>query len=149
MTHNFQTFPELTNSQMQMYYFDSPHKQITEDFQALVTKVHDGDTITLRWKERDFDFPLRLSNIAAPELSEPEGNASQSWLEAQLLNQDVDIVINPKNRVEKWGRLLGNVICRGLNVGEQSIFTGHSVSWTQRNDGKITDFSKEMNKKWF
>jgi len=45
MAHDFKKFPELTNNQMQIYYFESPHKQITEDFKARVVDVHDGDTI--------------------------------------------------------------------------------------------------------
>jgi endonuclease YncB( thermonuclease family) len=66
--HNFKDFPELTNAQMSDFYFDSPHKQITADFRALVVKVHDGDTITLRVEWRNFDFPLRFLDINAPEL---------------------------------------------------------------------------------
>ena len=73
MAHDFVKFPELTNSQMDLYYFESPHKQLSEDFQAEVVKVHDGDTITLRCAERSFDFPLRIINIAAPELNQDGG----------------------------------------------------------------------------
>ena len=36
MVHDFKAFPELTNSQMDLYYWDSPHKQITDDFDAVV-----------------------------------------------------------------------------------------------------------------
>ena len=145
--HDFKNFPELTNSQMQIYYFDSPHRQITEDFEAEVVKVHDGDTITLRWKERNFDFPIRFINIAAPELKGPlskteqEGaRESQKWLEERILNQKVDIVITNTNRVDKWGRLLGNVVFNGIDVGEESIFFGHSKPWEQRGEGLIPDF---------
>ena len=45
MPHDFKLFPELTNSQMQIYYWDSPHKQITKNFMAKVLRVKDGDTI--------------------------------------------------------------------------------------------------------
>ena len=53
MAHDFKQFPELTNSQMVMYYFQSPHKQITEPFEAKVVKVTDGDTIRVLWAERE------------------------------------------------------------------------------------------------
>lgn len=142
--HNFQQFPELTDEQMEFYYFNSPHKQIFENFRARVVKVHDGDTITLRWSERDFDFPLRFANIAAPELKELGGEESQRWLEQKLLNEEVDIIINPDNRVEKWGRLLGNVELLGIDIGEESIFNNKSVAWENRNDGKIKELESML-----
>ena len=120
MGHDFKRFPELTNNQMQFYYFESPHKQIDEDFLAKVIKVTDGDTILVRWQERDFDFPVRLANIQAPELKEG-GITSKKWLESKINNQEVEILINPYNRVGKWGRILGEVLFRGVNLNEESL----------------------------
>ena len=122
---------------MELYYWDSPHKQIFEDFEAEVIKVHDGDTITVKWQERDFNFPVRFSNISAPELNESGGAEAQSWLESQILGENVVVRINPKNRVEKWGRLLGTILHRGLDMGEAQIIRGISTPWEKRNDGKI------------
>ena len=103
--HDWKRFPELADHELDIYYFQSPHKQIFEDFHAKVVKVHDGDTVTLRWSERDFDFPLRFINIAAPEMREPDkktpiqaGQESQQWLENKLLDQEVLIKINPYQR---------------------------------------------------
>ena len=146
--HDFKTFPELTDSQMDFYYFNSPHKQIFENFRARVTKVHDGDTITLNWPERDFEFPIRFSNIAAPELKDNGGEDSQIWLENKLLNQEVDIIIDKKNRVEKWGRLLGRVEFMGIDIGEESIFNNKSVAWANRNDGKIKTIDSMLRGVW-
>jgi len=139
MPHDFNRFPELTNSQMDFYYFASPHKQITEDFTGTVVKVTDGDTIRVKWRERDFDFPVRFFDNAAPELDELGGRESQSWLEKKILGEEVDIIINPDLRVEKWGRLLGRVIFKGIDIGEESIMFGKSVSWEDRDDGKIPE----------
>jgi endonuclease YncB( thermonuclease family) len=145
MPHDFVRFPELTNGQMAVYYFDSPHKQILESFCCLVTKVHDGDTIRVKWSERDFDFPVRFINIAAPELKDAGGKASQSWLESQLLGKEIDIGINPGLRVEKWGRLLGYIMLDGMDMGNESNLAGHSVPWEQRNNGLVKDPIKELN----
>ena len=140
MSHDFKRFPELTNSQLDLYYFSSPHRQITEDFTAKVVKVHDGDSITLQWKERDFNFPIRLINIQAPELKDElgspsgAGKSSQRWLEELVLNEMVSIQIDPVVRVDKWGRLLGYVVMGGMDVGEQSMHTGHSIPWEMRED---------------
>jgi len=134
MEHNFKQFPELTNSQMQLYYFESPHKQILEGFNAKVVGVHDGDTIRVKWTERDFDFPIRFSNILAAEMNEEGGKESQSWLESQILGEEVEIVINKKNRVGKWGRLLGQVRHKGFDMGELSIQNDKSTNLVTEKD---------------
>jgi len=144
MAHDFKRFPELTNSQLDIYYFESPHKQIFEDFRCEVIKVHDGDTITVRWFERDFDFPIRLLGIDAPELSEEKGAESKYWLESLILNKKVDIEIDPKNRVEKYGRLLGNIIFNGINLGEEEVNLGKAKPFAQRTEGKIPELNKEL-----
>ncbi len=134
MAHDFKQFPELTNSQMAFYYFDSPHQQITEDFWAKVVKVTDGDTIRVSVDFRDFDFPIRFSNILAAELNEEGGKESQSWLEKQILGEEIEIIVNPKNRVGKWGRLLGQIRHLGFDMGELSIQNNKSTNLTEEKD---------------
>ena len=131
MGHDFKRFPELTNNQMQFYYFESPHKQITEDFLAKVKRVVDGDTIIVKWQERDFDFPVRLADIQAPELKEG-GLESKKWLEGKIKDKEVEILINPYNRVGKWGRILGEVLHRGMNLNELSIQEGMAIPFGEQ-----------------
>ena len=134
MAHDFKKFPELTNSQIGLYYFDSPHKQIAEDFWAKVVRVKDGDTIQVKADFRDFDFPIRFSNILAAELNEKGGIESQKWLSSQILGKEVEIIINPKNRVGKWGRLLGRVRYLGFDIGELSIQNNKSINLDEEQD---------------
>ena len=136
MAHDFKNYPELTNSQAQMYYWESPHKQIFSDFIGKVVKVHDGDTITLSTSFRDFVFPLRFLNTNAPELSEEGGHEARDHLEGILLGQEVEIKIDPKQRVGKWGRLLGEVMFKGMNMNEEMMRSGFSTTFEQRNEGK-------------
>ncbi len=131
MAHDFKRFPELTNSQMQFYYFESPHRQITEDFWGKVTDVHDGDTIKVKWSEREKPVIVRLLGIAAAELDEIGGKESQSWLEEQILGEYIQVKIEPKLRVEKWGRILGNIISFGMNINQLSIESGYSDVFTR------------------
>lgn len=128
MAHDFKRFPELTNSQLDIYYFDSPHKQITEDFRARVVKVIDGDTVRVVVDFRDFDFPIRMERIGAPELDEIGGPESQRWLSQRVMGKDVDIIMSPK-RVEKWGRLLGDIVVGGESMSEASMREGKSVDF--------------------
>ncbi len=126
MAHDFKRFPELTNSQMPLYYFNSPHRQITEGFLAKVIRIIDGDTIRVKWDERNFDFPVRLLNIDAPELDEG-GLESALWLKNEILGEEVYVTIDRKQRVEKWGRLLGEIIHMGRNINQLSLELNHSI----------------------
>ena len=138
MEHDFKNYPELTNSQMRMFYFDSPHKQITDDFEAEVVKVTDGDTIRVMTDFRDFNFPVRFLNIDAPEITKGKnefgGKESQQWLSKMVLGKQIKVLIDEDNRVEKWGRLLGEVLVDGLNVGELSLANGYSTKFEDRVD---------------
>ena len=131
MAHNFKLWPELTNNQMQIYYFESPHKQILAPFIAKVVKVTDGDTIRVLWAERDFNFPVRMAELAAPELSERGGLDSQKFMSNEILGEEVEI-IPTKSRVEKWGRLLANVMFLGMDMSRLSIDNGKAISWKDR-----------------
>jgi len=132
--HDFKRFPELTNRQMEIYYFESPHKQITEDFRAKVIKVTDGDTIRVLWDERDFDFPIRLSDISAPEMNEKGGKEGRDWLAERILGEEVNILINMDNRISRWGRILGEVIHKGLSMNQAIVDAGLAVPWEQRKE---------------
>ena len=134
MAHDFIKFPELTNNQMNMYYFDSPHTQIAEDFWAKVIKVTDGDTITVSAPFRDFNFPIRFSNIMAKEMSEG-GKEGRDHLKELILDAEVEILIDKKNRVGKYGRILGRVQHRGFDIGEQMINDGFAVGVWQEQMG--------------
>lgn len=137
MPHDFKQFPELTNTQAHFYMWSSPHTQIFEDFGAQISRVIDGDTVMVRWSQRDFDFPVRFSNIAAPEKDELGGIASKNWLKSRVQGKYVLVRIDYTNRVEKWGRLLGTIEFGGMDVGLESVLMGHSTEWERRNEGKI------------
>lgn len=147
MPWDFKEFPELPNKELDFYYWQSPHKQLFERFDAEVIRVPDADTIVVRIPERDFDFPVRIANISAREIKEKperdtshqlsaEGIDAQEWLENLLLGKTVTI-IPTKTRVEKWGRLLAKVEYQGIDVGLDEFWHGMSIPWANRIDGRI------------
>lgn len=147
--HDYTKFPELTNTQLNDFGFASPHKQITEDFRATVVRVHDGDTITLRTTFRDFDFPLRMLNIDSKELNEG-GEEAGEWLRTKILNQSVTILIDSKQRVGKYGRLLGIVLFNGMDVGEEELYLGLAKPFGSKDEGKIDKQNKIFAlRQWF
>jgi len=147
--HDFKNFPELTNSQMPIYYVESPHKQILSNFNATIEKVHDGDTVTLDWEERNFSFPLRVKDIDAPELNAVGGHESKRYLQDLIEGEDVEIIIDPKNRVEKWGRLLGDINFKGTLISEDMIRIGLASPFERRREGEIVNANRIFNiDKW-
>lgn len=131
--HDFKEFPELSNRQIQEQQFLSPHIQFIDDFEATVVKVHDGDTVTLSHPSRDFVFPLRLIGLDAPEMN-AGGEEARDWLKAKILNERVLVQIDNKNRVDKYGRLLGRILHGGLDVGEEEIFLGLAKPFDERGE---------------
>ncbi len=147
--HDFQKNPELSNTQMEQLQFGSPHKQITEDFSAVVVKVHDGDTITVRAEFRDFDFPIRLLDIDSPELAEG-GEVTRDWLSSRILGAEVQVLIDPGNRVGKYGRLLGRILHRGMDVGQEELYLGLAVPFGQKKEGEPLPLEQVFSlKQWF
>jgi endonuclease YncB( thermonuclease family) len=139
--HDYKQYPELTNSQLSDFGFSSPHIQYAEDFDAVVVKVHDGDTVTLRTSDRGFDFPLRLLNIDAKELSEG-GDEARDWLSARLTGESVRVLIDKSQRVGKYGRLLGRILHHGLDVAEEMLGLGMVWSFDNRKEGQIPSIHK-------
>ena|SRR3990167_8382742 len=142
MARDWVNFPELRNSELPFYTFTSPHEQITDDFRAEVVKVHDGDTITVRWEKRNFDFPVRFLDIDAPEMNTPMGPVSKKWLEQRILGKKVEIEIEPSNRVEKWGRLLGRIRHNGSVIADEMLLLGLAKDFSRRHEGLFPPIDK-------
>lgn len=126
--HDFKRFPEIRNDEMDQFLFMSPHPQILENLLVKVVKVHDGDSIRVEWDRRDFDFPVRLRNIDAPELDTKEGILSRDWLAERILGEHVYLNIHPR-WIDWWGRLMAKVELGGIDIGEEMIMAGVAARW--------------------
>ena len=147
--HDYENYPELSNKQLQDIGFTSPFVQYTEDFRATVIKVYDGDTISVATPDRDFIFPIRMLKINSREMGEG-GEEAQVWLENQILNKEVDVLIDPENRVGKYGRLLGTIISQGLDVAQEQINLGLALPFGQEHEAEIPKQEKIFSEKqWF
>ena len=146
--HDYTNFPELTNRQIEEFGFTSPHVQITENFNAEVVRVHDGDTITVSTSFRDFIFPIRFLDIDAPEMNEG-GEEARDYVRGRILNKIVTVLINRKNRVDKWGRLLGRIIHGGSDIGEEELRLGIVTTFKNRREEQLPKMDKMFNiKQW-
>ena len=134
--HDYSRFPELSNQQISEFGITSPHKQIVADFEGEVIRVHDGDTVTMRTSFRDFDFPVRLLDIDAPEMNEG-GEVARDWLRERVLGKTVTIQVDKRQRVGKYGRLLGKVISGGFDVGLLLLQLGFVRKFGERTVGEF------------
>lgn len=147
--HDWVKYPELSNAEMETLELLSPHPQIKENFYATVVRVHDGDTITLSTTPRDFTFPLRFSDIDAPELN-AGGEVARDWLKTEIEGKEVEILIDPKNRVEKYGRLLGRVFYNGMVIGDIEMQLGYAKPYGFKLEGEVPPADKVFSlKQWF
>ena len=83
-----------------------------------VTKVHDGDTVTL--SSAGTSYQVRLDSIDAPELAQPFGGLSQSTLAKETLGKTVKVAYS---KTDQYGRIVGAVFtdsCRYVNLDQVS-----------------------------
>ena len=90
-------------------------------YKAFVTKVYDGDTITV---EVDLGFKtfvkgekIRLNRINTPEVrgeSREEGLKSRDYLRSLILNKEI-ILETMKDKKGKYGRYLGEIYVKDNN----------------------------------
>ena len=102
------------------------------EYKATVTKVYDGDTITV-----DFQLgfgiilksqKIRLLGINTPEVrgeSKPEGLISRDALRARILGKVITIKTS-KDKKGKFGRWLGEVFIEEENINQWLITEGHA-----------------------
>jgi|TARA_R100000501_G_C2597182_1_gene95347 endonuclease YncB( thermonuclease family) len=147
LEHDFKNFPELSTEQMNTIYFESPHKQIFEDFKARVVKVTDGDTVRLETDFRDFKFPLRIRDIDAPELNQEMGIEAKAHLTELIEGEEVEILIDPTRRLEKWGRLLGDIVHNGIQMSEEMERQGFAIPFNRRREGQFEPVERIFNEK--
>ena len=107
------------------------------EYRAIVTKVYDGDTITV---SLDLGFgvwikgeKVRLASINAPEVrgaSRPLGIISRDYLRELILNKEVTITTY-KDKKGKYGRYIGNIFLKKgdteILVNDLMVKEGHAI----------------------
>jgi micrococcal nuclease len=104
-------------------------------YNALVTKVYDGDTITV---EIDLGFKtfvkgekIRLSRINAPEVrgeSREEGLKSRDYLRSLIMDKKI-LLETMRDKKGKYGRYLGEVFIKSedgnwININDTLVNKG-------------------------
>jgi micrococcal nuclease len=99
-------------------------------YKAYVTKVYDGDTITvdieLGFSLKMSNIKIRLAGIDTPEVRGEEreqGLISRDWLSDKILNKWISLN-TIKDSKGKYGRYLGYIYYEGENLNEALINEG-------------------------
>ena len=105
------------------------------EYKATVTKVYDGDTITV-----DFDLgfgilirkqKIRLLGINTPEVrgpEKPQGIISRNALRQRILGKVVTVKTS-KDKKGKYGRWLGEVFMEEENINQWLITEGYAKEY--------------------
>ncbi len=99
-------------------------------YNALVTSVIDGDTITcsidVGFRIIVQDRHIRLAGINAPELRQPTldaGRRSRLWLIEQILAKRI-VIRTMKDNDDKYGRLLGEIWRGDVSINRRMVELG-------------------------
>lgn len=96
--------------------------QIGEVFTSSVTRVADGDTITVT---RAGDaVRIRLDGIDTPETNQPFGREATAFLSARVLRQHVTVTVKD---VDRYGRFVSRVSVGGEDLSLALVAAG--LAW--------------------
>ena len=133
---------------LSLFSFNNAYSE-TSEFNGIVSKVSDGDTIHVLHENQI--IKIRLSHIDAPERKQAYGMKSQKFLEDMVLNKSITAACKMKNG--KWdrgfyGRPICNIFLYEANsptyINAKMIKSGNAwVYKRERNNGYLINLEKD------
>ena len=103
--------------------------QVGEVFTSSVTRVADGDTITVT---RAGDaVRIRLDGIDTPETNQPFGREASAFLSARVLHQHVTVTVKD---VDRYGRFVSRVSVGGEDLSLALVAAGLAWHYVRYSD---------------
>ena len=99
---------------------------------AKVIKVIDGDTINLEHKKFG-KIKVRLAEIDTPEKKQPYGQKATTALKKLVDNKIVKL---KKITIDKYGRVVGIIYYKNIEINHYLVINGHAWCYTQYNTRK-------------
>jgi endonuclease YncB( thermonuclease family) len=93
-----------------------------EEFTGTVTRVADGDTVTLLVENGD-KIKIRLVGIDAPEKDQPHGLVSKSYLEEIIEGKQINARCEKKDRYKRW---LCKIFFGGADMNLRQVELGNA-----------------------
>ena len=98
----------------------------SQDAQATVTKVVDGDTVWVKFSNGS-EEKVRLIGIDTPETGQCGFEPAKKELETFVLNQEVSLVVGSPDNRDKYELLLRYIDINGLDAGLELIKQGLAI----------------------
>lgn len=97
------------------------------DIEGRVVGISDGDTLTVL-DASNRQYKIRLTEIDAPEQSQPYGQRAKKALSDLAFNKQVYVI---SNSMDKYQRHLGQVLVNGEVVNARMVADGYAWAYTQ------------------
>ena len=108
-----------------------PSIVFSSEFQGVVNRVLDGDTIEVL--QGNNPVRVRLANIDAPEKKQPFGTWSTNQLKSLVAGKLVKVTYT---QTDRYGRVLGDVETRYINVNRTQVISGAAWVYEHYNKDK-------------
>ena len=104
---------------------------VAAELRGVVSHVRDGDTIEVE------NIPIRLNGVSAPELDEPLGQASKTYMRELVLNKSVYCELNGE---KTYDRFVGICYLNDKDIGISVIEAGLAIDCPRYSNGMYADY---------
>ena len=127
-TARFSTFVLL----LALFYQGAAFAQIGQTFTAPVSRVADGDTITV---VHDGDTTrIRLDGIDTPEMDQAFGVQARAFISSRVSDRQVTVTVHD---VDRYGRFVGRVQIDGVDLSVALVSEGLAWHYTRYSDDVV------------
>ena len=125
-----------------LFLFFLPSLCSADLIEGIVTKVYDGDTVTLSTGDK-----IRLAGIDAPEIKQPFGIESRDALRSAILNKSVTV---SWSKFDRYKRKVGKIYFRRVDQNWRQVqngFAWHYVKYAaEQSQGDQERYANEESK---
>jgi micrococcal nuclease len=107
------------------------------ELRGVVSHVRDGDTIEVE------NIPIRLNGVSAPELDEPLGQASKTYMQELVLNKSVYCELNGE---KTYDRFVGICYLDDKDIGISIIEAGLAIDCPRYSNGMYAEYETSESK---
>ena len=110
-------------------------KKIYANIPGIVTKVYDGDTLTLQ--NNNGIYKIRLHGIDAPERRQAFGNVSRECLYQIVRGKFVYAIVQDRDR---YGRYVAKIMVNDIDVNAEMLKAG--LAWHYKQYDKNPEYAR-------
>lgn len=110
-------------------------KKIYANIPGIVTKVYDGDTLTLQ--NNNGIYKIRLHGIDAPERRQAFGNVSRECLYRIVKGKFVYAIVQDRDR---YGRYVAKIMVNDIDVNAEMLKAG--LAWHYKQYDKNPEYAR-------